>query len=319
MKEPPPEPKSRRLNLRTAIILAIAIVLFTAGFLALQSRQASRLRAIALETARRLAGEDRVGRALQHVHELLRSYPRDPEVLELKARLLAESARSLDQLLYAAAVNDQFLRAHPAAAGRPGGPAARGGALHPVRRPLPGQPVPPGWPERSVFNLRYGAAAAIAESLIARVRNDAGAHLLLARAGTAWPGAGGAKMVTEAIREYRVTLGLDPGNVKAAERLAILLNEQEHDPAGAVAVLDELMEHRPDSAEIRLVRHRFFVGLGRDDRATAEIEAAFRLAPDDPSACLEAADLALLGAGPRRPAGSSGGSRPPSATASASA
>ena len=293
MQELPPEPATRRLNIRALIWLTVFVAIVAVGLVALYFRQSSRLRAAALATARRLVKEGQIDLAVRNLDALLESHPGDPEALEFEARLLADTARTLDQLLNAAAVNDQFLRANPEAPGSQDARRRTADLLIRFSDLYQESTYYRDAPEMSVFNVRYRTAAAVAKALIDRGATDPGARLLLARAKEGLTWSGDSDMMEETLQEYRRTLEIDPGNVVAGERLANLLNDRKHDPDGAVKVIDELTKHRTDSPELRLARHRFFLKLGRDAQASSELEAALRLIPDDPPACLEAAETAL--------------------------
>lgn len=100
-----------------------------------------------------------------------------------------------------------------------------------------------------------------------------------------------------AISEYRAALERDPGDLIAAQRQANLLFNHKKDPEAARRVLDDLLKARPDSLEVRLIRHEFAKAF-RDNRAvTEEIEAAAKIAPDNIAVIVKAAEDALK-AGP---------------------
>src|SRR5262249_42989417 len=93
--------------------------------------------------------------------------------------------------------------------------------------------------------------------------------------------------------EYDRVLEADPGDAIAAERLAALLEGRKQDPAGAERGGDALLKAKPQDAEGRLIRHRLFARLRREDRAPHELEAAPALAPDNIPVRLSAVGAAL--------------------------
>ena len=294
MQEFSPDGKSIRFNARAAALLLVVTSMTAIGLVAFYFvHQRSRLRDGAMATAGRLAREGRVGLAVRNLDELLRLQPDAMDALELKARLLARSARTVEELLGAGFVNDQLIRADP---NGPGVQEARRRAADLFIRYSDLYLESSYYrvaPEVGALNLRYRVAAILAEQLIGGGATDAGAHRLLARAKEGQAQNGDDRTLGDAIEHYRLALRLEPGDVETAERLAGLLNDRRRDQAAAIRVLDELARRRPDSPEVRLARHRFLARLGLDVKALEELDRALELAPDDPTVCLAAAEAAL--------------------------
>src|SRR5260370_19869083 len=110
----------------------------------------------------------------------------------------------------------------------------------------------------------------------------------------------------EAGREYQRALELAAGDVVSDERLASLYISRLKQPDQAELVLDKLLKARPDSAEARLARYRVWERLNRQDRCSAELQAAEQLAGGDFSVGLASVGNALRrgdNAGARRQIG----------------
>ncbi len=276
-----PTPK---LHLNSRVLIAFLAVGLTAllgiGFAARNHRSLMSREAIA--TAEKLLEAKEPDLATRHLSHHLAAWPNDAEALELKSRIMAESARSMNQLYEAAKVHEQLLRL-----------AQDAPFSQDVRRRLVALDVQFGDMLRAAPTIsqysnevaaqytQYRAAERVARELIARGARDAGAYLLRATAldGMAVPGDRDAQ--NEAVREYRNVLTMEPGNLAAADRLARLYQERLNDPVRAEQVLDDLIKAAPDSVEARLIRHRLFVKTHKQAKAAAELEAATKLAPEE--------------------------------------
>lgn len=285
----------RTVKLNRLALLATVALLSAAGLslYLLQGAQERRMSREALATARRLRDTGEPDLAARHLSQHLGLHPDDVEALALRAELLAAAARGTDQYLGAAQAQEQLVRSAPDA------PASQA-----ARRRLADLYVKYGESTRSgassqisielaTLESRFQAAAVVARQLIDRGADDAGAHLLLAKAldGLAVPG--DRKALNDAVREYRTVLAADPGEVDAAERLAAAYQDRLRDTTRAERVLDDLLAARPKSAAVRLVRYRFYAKARLDDRAAVELEQATRLAPEDLSVLISAAEHAL--------------------------
>jgi tetratricopeptide (TPR) repeat protein len=293
MLESPTEPPTIRLNVRAAIILTVVAILSASAIAVIHLGQGSRLRAAALAEARRLVDEGQLDQATRNLNAYLAMNPRDVEAAEMEAKLLAETARSLEHLLEAAAFNDWFARSYPDA---PGAQEARRRTADLYVR-FGDRYLESSYhrnvPETTAFNMRHRAASAVAQALIDHGARDAGAYLLLARAKEHMALTGDSEMLDQSIRAYEQALEIDPDDIFTVERLANLLVDQKRDKDRAIRLLDQLAGSKPDSSRLRLARYRFFLKLGDDARASAEMDALLGLAPDEPSTCLEAAEMHL--------------------------
>ena len=291
------------VNPRAAAALAVLFVVGTLGVWALRREQELRALSAVLALARnyREAGDPDL--AIRHLNQCLAGFDGQTAarvsparrsglvaLLDLKTRILAETARSPDQMLAAAKFHEQLLRLEPAGE-RSQAARRRLVTLYlkysdSFRLSLVFQAAP----ELAVNDLRYHAAETFARQLIGLGAGDAEAHRLLAMSveGLAVPG--NRKALDEAVRCFEAALRVDPGDLVSAERLAGLHQERRNDPVGAERVLDGLLKARPRDPEVRLVRHRLFVQLRRDADAAKELEAATHLAPDDVSVLLAAAE-----------------------------
>ena len=237
----------------------------------------------------------------------------------MKAAILAADARTPGQSLEAAKVHEQFLRVGP------NEPEAQE-----IRRRLVSlylkysdtmRAMATGELANQLVTLeaRYRSALTVVNELLARGATDAGAHRLKAMAldGLAVPG--NPEAMDQAVQEYRNVLSMDPGDLEAAERLSGLYFTKMKDTPRAERVLDDLLQAKPNDVAVRLCRHRFFVRQRRDDRATAELEAAARIDPDDVAVLVSSAeDAPAPRRHRRRPAPASTASPRRPATTSAS-
>ena len=213
------------VNPRAAAALAVLFVVGTLGVWALRREQELRALSAVLALARnyREAGDPDL--AIRHLNQCLAGFDGQTAarvsparrsglvaLLDLKTRILAETARSPDQMLAAAKFHEQLLRLEPAGE-RSQAARRRLVTLYlkysdSFRLSLVFQAAP----ELAVNDLRYHAAETFARQLIGLGAGDAEAHRLLAMAvleGLAVPGDG--KAIQEAVREYEAALSGRPG------------------------------------------------------------------------------------------------------------
>jgi cellulose synthase operon protein C len=283
-----------RLNKRAVGAALILILIAIPTFFIVGSLQDRRVRSAALARAREFERAGHPDQAIRHLRHYLGSHPNDLTALALQARLLAETAQSEGQILEAADLNDQLLRRTPDAPDsqdvrrRLAELYIRYGVIHqrsPVFRIAPG---------RATSESRYRVAEMVALQLFGPGKTNVPADhrlLAMAREGLAVPG--DTEALNGAIDEYQKALKGDPGDVIAAERLARLYLVRLHDPNKARQILDELVQARPQAADVRLVRYQFFMQQHDLKQATAELEDATRLAPQDLAIRLTASNHTL--------------------------
>ena len=97
--------------------------------------------------------------------------------------------------------------------------------------------------------------------------------------------------LTEAIEEYQTSIELLPEQLAAYARLSAVLYGPRENPEQAMRVLDQMIVANPSSARGLLVRCRLAQQLDDLERAVADLEAAWKLAPDDHDVLLAAADV----------------------------
>jgi tetratricopeptide (TPR) repeat protein len=282
-----------RINLRALIVSMLTMGLLVGAVAWLQMTQSYRLRSGVLDLARRLIESGQGAKAIRHLDEFLAGSPRDIPALELKAGLLADSARDINSIGEAARINDYLLRIDPEGANRQEtrrrlidldirfSDLIRGGTLFQDA------------PELASRDLRYRSAEAVARSMIARAPADGSAHTLLARALEALSGLDDAGDASAAISEYEAALRLDPHDAVAAEHLASLVRGRLKDIPRSDRVLDALRDLDPDRVQVRLARFRHYDRFDDRVRAAAELAETTRLAPGDVGIKLAAAEYAI--------------------------
>lgn len=284
----------KRLAILGGLILLGLLAYYPAMML---SERAARRSAMAQIRASQEAGN--LDLVLRGLANYTATWPGDVEGMELRGRLLAESATTIDGLIEAALVNDQLLRLDPV------GPARRETRRRLVRLYIQhGQALQRLAQTRKAAGdetreLRFQAAAGIARQLTKDDPKDAEAHRLLAQALDGLVSTGSDQSLPEAVEHYEDALRLDPGDIPSAERLATIDLTRRNDRAGAEKTLADLLAARPGDPEARLARWRFFLAAKDRDRARAELDAALALAPESPmirkvaaSQALERGDLA---------------------------
>ena len=223
--------------------------------------------------------------ALKFLDRYLELKGGDIEALDLRAKLLAESARSYREAEGAAQACDYLLRRDPDGPGR-----------QETRRRLVEMYLRMG-------HAKAGTAEATARELIARDEQagvkDARDHRLLGRAllsafnyGAGDAAEGVTTALPKAIAEFEVASKLDPGDVAGAELLAYLYAKELKDRHRADVVLDALLKAAP-KPETRLVRYRHYAQFGPSEKARLELEQAVKEFPANIPVRLAAAEDAL--------------------------
>ncbi|WP_406701323.1 tetratricopeptide repeat protein (plasmid) [Singulisphaera sp. Ch08] len=267
----------RRFNLRAAIIMGVGLLVLVAGFFAIKAYRGKQSRALFLQEAKKNLDSNRPDLALQYLNQYLTMNAADVAALDLKAKILADTARTAEQALEAMPIHNQVLGLDPE---------------NPKRQETRRRLVE--------LNLKIGgrtkAAETLARELIRRGANDASAHRLLAQALEGEGAEGNVKALEEASREYEAAERIEPGDVDGAERLARLYRDKLNNSTKALEVLDHLVElHRKQPAKLamaHLARSRYFAGSDQADRADAEIAEALKADPASVDVQLAAADAA---------------------------
>jgi tetratricopeptide (TPR) repeat protein len=281
------------LNPSPAVVLLVFLALGTGGVLALNEVQEPRVLSSGLKQAKAFLDEGQAEIARQHLTRYLEYRPDDAVALDLLGDVLVKTANGPGQRIAAANVYEKLLRTDPDG---PLSQTARRRLVELYIRHSDAVMASATFqvsPEFVMTELRYQAAERVARELIKRGGTGSEDHRLLAMAleGRVLPGDD--STLDEAIDEYTLVLKLNPGDVYAAEHLAWLFKDSKRNAARGERVLDDLLNTLPDAAEVRLARHRFFASLRRKDRASAELEAAARLAPDDLQVLLSVARDAM--------------------------
>jgi tetratricopeptide (TPR) repeat protein len=282
-----------RLNKRALVVALILGVIAVPAVLIGWRIQNRRLgsEAVALAQAFERAGEPE--KAIRHLSHYVEIQPDDRKALGLLARLLAESARDLSDILHAASVNDRLLRLDLNATDS-----------QDTRRRLVELYVRFGelfrlsahynlTPDKVMSESRAAVAETIAEQLFGPGRTNIPKDFrLLAQAKEGRITPGNPDALKEAIENYKKALEGDPTDAIAAGHLAQVYIQHKHDPAKARQVLDDLLKVS-DTAEVRLVRHQFFTIQKDRKQAALELAAAKVQAPESVIIRLRVAEEAL--------------------------
>jgi len=137
------------------------------------------------------------------------------------------------------------------------------------------------------YRYRWREAAAILDRWLGETPDDTIGLLLLGRLLEEQRG------IDVAVKTYRRILELDPENLDARLRLAMLFdaNRQGAEAAEQLAVLRDRLPSHP---EIHVLWVRSLALLGRTDEARAALNACLRAHPDYPPALAERGEFALL-------------------------
>jgi len=267
----------RRFNPRAAIQLALVLVAMGAcATLYKAFRNTDQATSFLAEAKKRLES-DRPDLALQYLDQYLAAKGGDVDALELKAKILAESAHTVEQAAEAMPIHNQILGLEP---DNPKRQETRR-RLVKLNLQVPG---------------RGQAAESLARDLIRRGANDAEAHRLLAETLERAEGKDNAKALEEATREYLTAEQIEPGDIGGAERLAALYRDKLGEPQKAREVMDKVLElSKHDSARLaqaHLARARFFSGTSESASADTEVAEALKNDPKNLDVLLAAADVA---------------------------
>jgi tetratricopeptide (TPR) repeat protein len=275
-----PETKLRvRLNKRALVVATILGVIAIPAVLVGWRIQNRRLGAAAVALAQEFEKAEEPDKAIRHLSRYVEIQPDDRKALGLLARLLAESARSLGDILHAASVNEQYLRLDPNA---PDSQDTRRRLVELYVRfgdlfkltPNYGRTL-----DRTEGESRAAVAETIAEQLFVEGRTNIPKDFrLLGQAKEGMIAPGSPKALGQAVENYQKALKGDPTDAIAAAHLAQIYLQREHNPEKARKVLDDLLK-ASETAEVRLVRYRFFTLQKDRKQAALELAAARELAP----------------------------------------
>ena len=300
-------PTTHRLNLKAIVGLTILAVSLGAGALVLNLARPDQVRKTATKQIENLVENGRSDVALRHLDRYLQRYPDDEEMLFLQARLLSSGVSGVAQIEQVARMHDRLLRQFPENP-KIDEVRARLAELY-IRLSdeyRSGFDLL-GAPEQGALESRYNAAAKLARELISRKGDDPRSHLLLGLAMERLAVAGAKDELNEAITSYERALALheralriDPEDEEAGEeaadvavRLASLYRDRRDDEQAAMAVLDRLLASRPNSVQPRLARYRYYRESRDDEGARKELQAALEMAPGNAMVRMAAADHAL--------------------------
>lgn len=267
----------RRINPRAALILGGAVVVVIPLLFVYKAYRERHDRALFLREAQAQLERKQPQLALQYLNRYLSLSPGDVDALDMKGRILADTARNAYQALEAMPIHNKVLGLDPD---------------NPKRQET----------RRRLVELtlrvdgRARAAEALARELIRRGANDAEAHRLLAAALEGVGAEGNAAALAEASREYETAERIEPGDVRGSERLALLYRDKLGDPRKGLEVLDHLVALSAKSpaqrAAAHLARARYFSSGGQTKEADAEIASALEADPKGLDVRLAAADAA---------------------------
>ena len=299
--------QSRRtihFNGKGALAVLVLIGAAVGGYFLLTARQDKKMRGKVLALVQELKQNDKTDLALRNLDEYLSLHPPDLEILLIKAKLLDNGAVPPERILDVARVYESVVRLNP-----------EGEDAQKARRRLVELYVEFGDMLRmETMNHRLRADLAtqenrshVAEShakqLIKYGDQEPEAHRLLAMTLDALSAPGDAKAVLEAVREYSIALKGDPTDLIAAKRLADLYLDRLNHKQRAQRVLDDILKALPEKpsseqdrvklVKVRMLRHKFFVKLRLDKEASEELEAATKIAPNDLTVLIAAAEDAL--------------------------
>ena len=259
------------LNKRLAAGLFAVIVVVTGGVHLFHGKQVRRSADAFLAQSDRAEKGGRFGQAVDYLVRYLVYRPTDVNALVHYAKLLEGEGPDEDARLKIVGVYQKALRLAPERAE--------------IRRKLA---------ELLVDQGDYGEAKLHAEALVGADPKDGRAKLLLGRCEE------GLGRAPEAAAAYDEARQLDPAQVEAYVRLAVLLRGQVKDPDRADAVMDAkgekegLVAANPKSALAYLERASYrerYAVPGVDP--AADVAKALSLAPDDAAVLMAAARVAL--------------------------
>ena len=286
--------KSQRLGLNPKALFFTSLVLTAILIVGvwLKVTQTDRLRKAAVAQAERDLAAGHADRALRNLDHFLGSSPDDVPSLELKARILAETAREPGQLREAAQWNDRLLRLDPNGADRQATRRRLADLYIRYSDVVRDSSLARNAPEMAASEVRYRSAEVVAQEMIRIDPLDGSGHRLLGMAMEGKTSAEDKEGSRETASAYEAALKIDPRDTLASERLAELYRVRLKDTAKAETVLDAMLRANPQSVEVRLARVRYYDRMQDKTHASAELAEAVKLDPANTGVRLAAADYA---------------------------
>ena len=285
-KVPPKQPlKNRRVNARALIMLGVLLLVAIPGVIVAKLVRDHLGRAAYLKEAKAQLELGKAGLAINYLNRYLELAPDDLDALDMKAKILFDAAHDHVQAGEALKVHTLLIAAQP-----------NDPRWEPARRRMI---------KLNLMANRPQSALDLAESLKG---DDAEAHRLRARAlASVGELKKSSAIVDKARKEYEIAESKDPGDVEAAESLAIYYRGQD-EPLKAQDVLDNLVDATArlpkKQAAALLARSRHFTAVRRPgmtkaevkeliDKAEADIDEATRKDPEGIEPRLFAAEIAV--------------------------
>ncbi|HEU5116730.1 MAG TPA: tetratricopeptide repeat protein [Isosphaeraceae bacterium] len=306
-QKPPKKSRRRvwRLNLQAVVILTTILVVLGGG-LAVLSLVKSGGRSFLVQ-AKQLSEKGQEDLALSYLNQFLEkpgiSKTDRVEALELKAKILTRQARGVDQLRTAVKLGEQALRL----AGE--GPRTQDLRREQIKRILMLAPFMPPQANNTVDSQRslYSTGDRLARDLIEHGDKSAEALRLRGQMLEGLAAGTNSNLLNQAIGVYEEARVLDPTDVEACTRLAVLYRDRKDDAQKGQEVLEELIKNAPKSelAWLALFQYQDEQGRRADaqgdrdeaqqifDTARQTLDAALKLAPQDLNIHLAAAEFEL--------------------------
>lgn len=278
----PPKQRSRRLNLRALAVVLIAVVVLVPGFLGVKMLTDQHGAKAFLREARTQLARGKTALAVSYLNRYLELVPDDLDALELKSKVLFDTAHDQYQAMEALKVHGQMLAA------KPDDPRWEQARRRMVRLNL--------------MVSRWRSALGVAEKLKG---DDAEAHRLRARACAAVGlSEKDDSLIERARKEYEAAEAVAPGDVESAEELARIYRDRKEDPVKALRVLNQLVLNTGNvpkkHAAALLARARHYASPqvaekdpGAVEKASRDVDDAVRDDPEGLMPRLMAAEIAL--------------------------
>jgi predicted Zn-dependent protease len=281
----------RALTILGGVLLVVMGVGVTAWFMQVSSGKAA-----LLAEAKKLSAENKDDRALAFLKEYLNRRPGDLDALDLRAEILARSARSTDQYQAAIRALETILRVDS---------NSQSERVQNNRRRLINACLEVA-PQVNSIDRKLSVAEFNAQELVKATHSAADMRLYAKTLELIqFLGKTDVKQLDQAADLYENARKLDPGNVAADEQLARLYARMKQ-PQKADAVIESLLKTTP-TAPAFLVGARYYSTLAQEalssgrsaeapaarEKAAALVKQAVTTAPKDLEIRLAAAELAL--------------------------
>jgi tetratricopeptide (TPR) repeat protein len=259
--------RSKRLNLKVALLLPIVLAILAGGGYGLHQLQVGRTARKMLDRAKQAQADGKLDDAIRYYEYYLRYEPARNDVFTTLALLMADQAKTSTNSRVQAGAHQRLEAA-----------AIRDPENMEILRRLA---------DSSLQLGQYAPAIEHLRRLIKRFPKESELEVKLGRALAA------TEHYPEAATSFRTAIGHSPQQIEAYVALAVLLREKLDDREAADETINQMVSANASSPQAYVERAKYWRATKRATEAKADLVVALKKGPNDREVLLTAAEFAL--------------------------